>query len=160
MRGPDWNEGCKSCSYWADNFNGIDGHLRHRDVRLMAVSSAPLDRIEAFKRRMGRTFAWASSAGSDFNHDYHVTFRPEELQAGEVEYNYRSIRSSMTELPGISVFYKDAAGNVLHTYSCYSRGLDILNGAYHFLDLVPKGRDETNPRHHMDWVRLHDAYED
>jgi predicted dithiol-disulfide oxidoreductase (DUF899 family) len=156
MLGPDWEEGCKSCSYWADNLQGIDVHLAARDVTLMTVSSAPLERIERFKKRMGWTHKWASSAGSDFNHDYQVTFTPEELAAGDVYYNYRWIRSSLTERPGVSVFHKDADGTVYHTYSCYARGLDMLNGAYHYLDLVPKGRDEDGKN--MFWVRLHDSY--
>jgi predicted dithiol-disulfide oxidoreductase (DUF899 family) len=157
MLGPDWEEGCKSCSYWADNLQGIDVHLAARDVTLMTVSSAPLERIETFKARMGWTHKWLSSAGSDFNHDYHVTFSPEELERGDIYYNYRWIRSSLTERPGISVFHKAADGTIYHTYSCYSRGLDMLNGAYHYLDLAPKGRDEAGP-HAMSWVRLHDSY--
>lgn len=158
MLGPDWDEGCKSCSFWADNLQGIDVHLAARDVTLLTVSSAPLERITKFKIRMGWTHKWVSSAGSDFNHDYQVTFTPEELERGEVYYNYGWIRSSLTERPGISVFYRDADGTVYHTYSCYSRGLDMLNGAYHYLDLVPKGRDEPGPSPHMTWVRLHDSY--
>jgi predicted dithiol-disulfide oxidoreductase (DUF899 family) len=158
MLGPDWEEGCKSCSFWADNLQGIDVHLAARDVTLMTVSSAPLDRITMFKTRMGWTHKWVSSAGGDFNHDYNVTFSPEELEQGETYYNYKWTRSSMTERPGISVFYKDADGTVYHTYSCYARGLDMLNGAYHYLDLAPKGRDETNPNHRMSWVRFHDSY--
>jgi predicted dithiol-disulfide oxidoreductase (DUF899 family) len=158
MLGPDWEEGCKSCSYWADNLQGIDVHLAARDVTLLTVSSAPLDRITKFKTRMGWTHQWFSSAGSDFNQDYQVTFSPEELERGEIYYNYRWVRSSLTERPGISVFFKDTDGTVFHTYSCYSRGLDMLNGAYHYLDLVPKGRDEANLPHGMAWVRLHDSY--
>jgi predicted dithiol-disulfide oxidoreductase (DUF899 family) len=158
MLGPDWEEGCKSCSFWADNLQGIDVHLAARDVTLLTVSSAPLDRITKFKTRMGWTHQWVSSAGSDFNHDYHVTFTRDELERGEVEYNYRQIRLSGTEQPGISVFYRDTDGTVYHTYSCYSRGLDMLNGAYHYLDLVPKGRDEPGPAPRMTWVRLHDSY--
>lgn len=158
MLGLDWPEGCKGCSFWADNFNGIDVHLRHRDVTLIAVSAAPLDRIEAFRRRMGWSFTWVSSAGSDFNHDYHVSFTPEEVERGEVEYNYTTIRSSLSERPGISVFLKDQSGAVFHTYSCYARGLDMMNGAYHYLDLVPKGRDE-GPGHMHEWLQLHDSYE-
>ena len=160
MLGPDWAEGCKGCSFWADNFNGVDVHLRHRDVTLIAVSSAPLERIEAFKRRMGWSFNWVSSDGSDFNHDYHVSFRPDDVKRGEIEYNYTMVRLSDTERAGISVFYRDAAGTVFHTYSCYSRGIDMMNGAYHYLDLVPKGRDEDGLRFHHDWLRLHDRYED
>jgi predicted dithiol-disulfide oxidoreductase (DUF899 family) len=158
MLGPDWEEGCRGCSFWADNLQGIDVHLAARDVTLLAVSSAPLDRIAKFKARMGWTHKWVSSAGSDFNRDFHVSFSPEELERGEVEYNYRMIQLTGTEQPGISVFYRDPDGTVFHTYSCYSRGLDMLNGAYHYLDLVPKGRDEPGPAPHMTWVRLHDSY--
>jgi predicted dithiol-disulfide oxidoreductase (DUF899 family) len=156
MLGPDWEEGCKSCSFWADNLQGIDIHLAARNVTLMTVSSAPFDRITKFKTRMGWTHKWVSSAGSDFNHDYHVTFAPQELEQGEIYYNYRWIRSSLTERPGVSVFYRDSDGAVYHTYSCYARGLDMLNGAYHYLDLAPKGRDEGGQN--MTWVRLHDSY--
>lgn len=158
MLGPDWQEGCKSCSFWADNFNGIDVHLAARDVTLIAVSSAPYPNIAAFKARMGWTFKWVSSSSNDFNHDYHVTFTPQELQQGEVYYNYTSSKLSGTEWPGISVFYRDTDGTVYHTYSCYARGLDMLNGAYHFLDLVPKGRDEAGLNFTMAWVRHHDRY--
>ncbi len=131
MLGPDWEEGCKSCSFWADNLNGIDVHLAHRDVTLLAISSAPLDKINAFKQRMGWSFKWVSSAGCDFNHDYHVTFTPEELEKGDVFYNYAWTKSSVTERPGISVFYKSSDGTIYHTYSTYARGLDMMNGAYH-----------------------------
>jgi predicted dithiol-disulfide oxidoreductase (DUF899 family) len=158
MLGADWEEGCKSCSFWTDNLQGIDVHLAARDVTLLAVSVAPLERITKFKTRMGWTHQWVSSAGSEFNHDYHVSFTPGELRDSEVCYNYRPIRLSVTEQPGISVFYRDADGAVYHTYSCYSRGLDMLNGAYHYLDLVPKGRDESALAPHMSWVRLHDSY--
>jgi predicted dithiol-disulfide oxidoreductase (DUF899 family) len=158
MLGPDWNEGCKGCSFWADNLQGIDVHLAARDVTLLTVSSAPLARIEAFKTRMGWTHKWVSSAGSDFNRDYQVTFSQQELEQGDIYYNYTWIKSSLTERPGISVFHRDADGTVFHTYSCYGRGLDMLNGAYHYLDLVPKGRDEIGPAPHMTWVRLHDSY--
>jgi predicted dithiol-disulfide oxidoreductase (DUF899 family) len=160
MFGPDWQEPCKSCSFWADNFNGIPEHLRHRDVTLIAVTAAPLSKIEALKQRLGWTFTMVSSGGSTFNRDYNVSFTPDELEAHEVTYNYRPIKLSVTEQPGISVFYRDAAGTVFHTYSCYSRGLDMLNGAYHYLDLVPKGRDEDALRFPMQWVRLHDSYGD
>jgi predicted dithiol-disulfide oxidoreductase (DUF899 family) len=126
-------------------------------VTLIAVSSAPPERIATFKTRMGWTHQWVSSAGGDFNRDHQVSFTPEELKQ-EVYHNYTWIQSSMTERPGISVFYKDADGVVYHTYSTYSRGLDMLNGAYHYLDLVPKGRDETERAPSMTWVRLHDSY--
>jgi predicted dithiol-disulfide oxidoreductase (DUF899 family) len=160
MFGPDWEEPCRGCSFWADNFNGIPVHLRHRDVTLLAVSSAPLDQIDRLKQRMGWTFTWVSSGGGDFNHDYNVSFTRDELAAGEVTCNYARMKTSMTELPGISVFYQDAPGAVFHTYSCYARGLDMMNGAFHYLDLVPKGRDDADLHPRMQWVRLHDRYGD
>jgi len=158
MLGPTWQEGCKSCSYWTDNFDGIDVHLAHRDTTLLLVSRAPLDRIEAFKRRMGWRIKWVSSFGSDFNRDYHVAFTSEEIASQKLYYNYQQRGFPMEEAPGISVFAKAADGTVFHTYSCYARGLDMLNGAYHLLDLTPKGRDEDDLAHHMSWVRLHDRY--
>ena len=158
MFGPDWKAGCKSCSFWADNFNAIDIHLAHRDVTMLAVSRAPLAKIEAFKKRMGWKFKWVSSYGEDFNFDYHVSFTPEDIAAGKAVYNFEVLENSMVELPGISVFCKDD-GAVFHSYSCYARGLDMLNGAYHFLDLVPKGRDEGALPHTQSWVRLHDEYD-
>ena len=159
MFGPDWQEGCKSCSFWADNFNGIGVHLKHRDVTLVAVSRAPLARLEAFRKRMGWGFKWVSSSGSDFNRDFHVSFTPEEMK-GELYYNYGMQKFPSEEAPGISVFCKDAKGEVFHTYSCYARDLDMLNGAYHYLDLVPRGRDEDGLTHSMAWVRHHDRYGD
>lgn len=158
MLGDGWEQGCKSCSFWADSYDGIDLHLAARDVTFLAVSSAPSPQIEAFKARMGWRFRWVSCAGSDFNRDYHVSFTPEALAQDEVEYNYRRIKLSMTEQPGVSVFFRDADGAVFHTYSCYSRGIDALNGAYQYLDLTPKGRDEDALRFGMEWVRLHDSY--
>jgi predicted dithiol-disulfide oxidoreductase (DUF899 family) len=158
MLGPDWDEGCKSCSFWADGYNGFVDHLAQRDVAMVTVSRAPLDRIEAFKRRMGWTFKWVSSLGSDFNRDYHVSFTPEQLAAGTAYYNYRSGQFPVEEAPGISVFFRDAAGTIFHTYSCYARGLDMLNAAYHYLDLVPKGRDEDALPYSMSWLRHRDRY--
>jgi predicted dithiol-disulfide oxidoreductase (DUF899 family) len=160
MLGPDWEEGCKSCSFWADNYNGIDVHLAHRDVTLAAVSRAPLPKIDAFKKRMGWTFAWYSSFGSDFNYDFQASYSPEDLAKGEIFYNFRLQKMSLSETPGISVFARNDKGEVFHTYSCYQRGLDMLNGAYHMLDLTPKGRDEDTFRFGMAWVRHHDKYED
>jgi predicted dithiol-disulfide oxidoreductase (DUF899 family) len=157
MFGPDWKDGCKSCSFWADNFERNVVHLKQRDVTLIAVSRAPLEKLEAFKARMGWTFKWVSSTGNDFNFDYHVSFKPDELGQGPRYYNYAWAKSSMAELPGISVFYRDADGTIFHTYSCYARGLDMMNAAYHYLDLVPKGRDETGD-HKMAWVRYRDSY--
>lgn len=159
MLGPDWQEGCKSCSFWADNFNGVDVHLAHRDLALVAVSRAPLAKIEAFKRRMGWTFKWVSSFGSDFNRAFNVSFAPDEL-GGEVLYNYEQQKFPADEAPGMSVFHRAAGGAVFHTYSCYARGLDMINGAYHILDLAPKGRDEGALPFTMSWVRHHDKYED
>jgi predicted dithiol-disulfide oxidoreductase (DUF899 family) len=158
MFGPDWEEGCQSCSFWADNYNGVVTHLMQRDVAFVVVSQAPLSRIEAFRKRMGWSFKWVSSLGTDFNHDYHVSFTPEDLAKGEVDYNYARRKTSMTELPGISVFCRDESGTVFHTYSCYERGLDMMNAAYHYLDLVPKGRDETGLPYTQAWVRHHDKY--
>jgi predicted dithiol-disulfide oxidoreductase (DUF899 family) len=160
MLGPGWEQGCKSCSFWADNLNGVDVHLAHRDVTALLVSSAPLAEIDAYRQRMGWSLKWVSSAASDFNHDYQVTFTRDEIEQGDVYYNYAWIRSTDTERPGISVFYKAADGAVYHTYSTYARGLDMMNGAYHYLDLVPKGRDEAGLRHTMQWLRWHDRYEE
>ena len=157
MLGPDWEEGCKSCSFWADNFDGIPIHLNHRDVTFTAVSRAPLAKIEAYKKRMGWSFPWVSSYGSDFNYDFHVSFTEELLAPGKVDYNYGLVEG-YEELPGLSVFYKNERGEVFHTYSCYARGIDMVNGAYQFLDLVPKGRDEDGFEFSMEWVRRHDQY--
>lgn len=157
MLGPGWEEGCKSCSYLADHFDGANWHLPHRDVTLVVVSRAPFPEIEAYQKRMGWRFKWVSSNGSDFNFDYHVSFTGDEEKKNEVYYNYRKDEFMSDEMPGLSVFSKDTDGSVYHTYSAYARGLDSLVGAYHFLDLVPKGRDE-NPQSTMDWVRRHDEY--
>ena len=157
MFGPDWQEGCPSCSFWADNYNGIVVHLEHRDVSLVAVSRAPLDKLEAYKKRMGWNFKWVSSLGCDFNRDYHVSFTPEEQKTAV--YNYEAAGFGSSEAPGVSVFAKDAQGRIFHTYSCYARGLDTLNGAYQLLDLVPKGRDEQGLSHSMAWLRRHDKYD-
>ncbi len=158
MFDPAWQDGCKSCSFWADNFNGISLHLAARDVSLITISKAPLAKLEAFKRRMGWTFKWVSSFGNTFNRDYGVSFTSEERERGEIQYNYTKRKYFSSEAPGISVFYRDDDGTIFHTYSCYSRGLDMLNGAYHYLDLVPQGRDEAALSYPMAWVRLHDQY--
>jgi predicted dithiol-disulfide oxidoreductase (DUF899 family) len=159
MFAPDWQEGCKSCSFWADNFNGIPEHLRQRDVSLVAISRAPVAKLQAFRKRMGWSFPWYSAGDSDFNFDYQVSFRPADLAKGDVTYNYRQQKMGMTDLVGISVFYRDDEGRIFHTYSAYSRGVDMLNGAYHYLDLVPKGRDEEGLSYTQAWVRHHDRYE-
>lgn len=157
---PDWSEGCKSCSFWADNFNNAIVHLNQRDVTMVAVSKATLPQLEAFKQRMGWTFKWVSSFANDFNRDYQVSFTLEEMATGEMYYNYRMGKFGSEEAPGLSVFYKDSDGRVFHTYSCYSRGLDMLNGAYHHLDLTPKGRDEASLSYPQAWVRHHDRYDE
>jgi predicted dithiol-disulfide oxidoreductase (DUF899 family) len=157
MFDPTWDEGCKSCSFWADNYAGIIVHLAQRDVTMVTVSRAPLATLEAFKQRMGWRFKWVSSFGSEFNRDFHVSFTPEERQ-GEVWYNYSKRRFGSPEAPGASVFCRDATGQVYHTYSCYARGLDAMNGAYQWLDIVPKGRDEAALPYTMAWVRHHDRY--
>lgn len=148
---------CFSCSFWMDNFNGVTVHLNHRDITMVAVSLAPYAKLAAYKKRMGWTFPWLSSVGSDFNFDYHVSFTQDELKTGTVEYNYRPMRWSMSEAPGISVFFKDEDGKIYHTYSTYGRGLDMLNVAYHYMDLVPKGRDEDD-RGQAGWLHRRDEY--
>lgn len=159
MFGPGWKEGCPSCSYLADHFDGATVHLAHRDVTLAVVSHAPIAEIEAFKRRMGWKFHWVSSFASDFNYDYHVSFSAEERAKGKVEYNYELTEFPSEEGPGLSAFLKDSTGQIFHTYSSYARGLDILVGAYNFLDFAPKGRDEAGLKHSMAWVRHHDRYD-
>jgi predicted dithiol-disulfide oxidoreductase (DUF899 family) len=158
MFAPD-SEPCRSCSFWADSFNGVRVHLNHRDVTLVAISRAPWEKLEAFKRRMGWNFKWVSSGNNDFNYDYHVSFAPEALK-GQVQYNYAKQKTDESEWPGVSVFYKDGNGNIYHTYSAYARGIDILNTAYNYLDLVPKGRDEAELEWSMAWVRYHDKYDE
>jgi predicted dithiol-disulfide oxidoreductase (DUF899 family) len=159
MFDPEWQAGCKSCSFWADNFNGIDVHLAHRDTALLAVSRAPYAKLAAYRQRMGWSFKWLSSYGSDFNFDYGVSFTPEQVAKGEILYNYGNFKAFGAELPGISVFAKDEGNAIFHTYSCYSRGVDMLNGAYHYLDLTPKGRDEPEQAKQA-WLRRHDEYTD
>ena len=158
MFGPDWKEGCPSCSFISDHIDGSVVHLAARDVRLVVVSRAPLAQIEAFKKRMGWRFHWVSSNATDFNYDYQVSMTKDELEKGEVYYNYSLQKFPSEERPGMSVFFKDGAGNIFHTYSSYARGLDILIGAYNWLDLTPKGRDEEGLKHGMAWVRHHDKY--
>ena len=160
MFDPAWDAGCKSCSFWADNFNGIIVHLNHRDASMVAVSRAPYEKLAPYRARMGWSFKWFSSSGNDFNRDYDVSHTPQELAKGEAYYNYTRQKPYASEAPGISVFFKDREGAVFHTYSCYARGLDMLNGAYHYLDLLPKGRDENSLPFHSSWLRRHDEYED
>lgn len=156
MFGPGWSEGCGGCSFLADHIDGANLHLAHHDVTLIAVSRAPYRELLPFKQRMGWRFNWVSSFGSDFNYDYHVSFSADDLAAGRRFYNFEHSDGVGEENPGLSVFYKDAGGDVFHTYSAYARGGDILIGAHNWLDLTPKGRDETTT---MDWVRHHDRYD-
>jgi predicted dithiol-disulfide oxidoreductase (DUF899 family) len=158
MFGPGWKEGCPSCSLLADHFDGAAVHLAQRDVTLAVVSRATLPEIEVFKKRMGWRFKWVSSFENDFNRDYHVSFTKDEVAKGKLNYNYSTCEFPSEEAPGASVFYTDGTGDVFHTYSSYARGLDILVGAYNFLDLVPKGRDEDGLAFTMSWVRHHDRY--
>ena len=160
MFGPNWEEGCKSCSFLSDHSDGGNVHLAHRDVTFVVVSRAPLTKLEAFKKRMGWRFKWVSSYANDFNFDYHVSFTKDEMAKGNVYYNYEMNKFSTEEAPGVSVFYKNDAGDIFHTYSAYARGLDLLVGTYNYLDLVPKGRDEAELPWSMAWVRHHDKYDD
>ena len=159
MLAPGWEEGCPSCSFMADHTDGMNVHLAHRDITLVAISRAPLTDIERFRRRMGWQFRWVSSHGSDFNHDFGVSFTPEEQAKGEVYYNYGMQSFPTEEAPGVSVFYKDDAGEVFHTYSTYGRGVEVMMGAYNLMDLTPKGRDENDVPYKMEWVRHHDRYD-
>ena len=156
MLPPEWEAGCPGCSFLADHLDGTLPHLNHHDVTLMAVSRAPLDRIEAYKARMGWKFPWASSHGSDFNYDFGVSFTPDAVAAGAT-YNFEPVEGEPGELPGMSAFYKDETGQVFHTYSSYGRGGEELIGTYMILDRAPLGRNETEI---MDWMRRHDEYED
>ena len=159
MFDPSWEEGCKSCSFWVDNFDGIVIHLNQRDVTFVLVSRAPFATLQAYRERMGWRVKWVSSLHTDFNRDFHVTFTPQELEAGQAYYNYAARSFPAPEAPGVSVFSKGADGAVYHTYSCYARGLDMLNGAYQLLDLVPRGRDEEGLSYSMEWLRHHDRYQ-
>jgi predicted dithiol-disulfide oxidoreductase (DUF899 family) len=160
MFGPDWEQGCPSCSFWADGYDGLDIHLAHRDTAFVAISNTSLEKIERYRARMGWGFRWASSMGSDFNRDFQVGFAPEEIASGEVYYNYAQQRFPSTEAPGMSVFHRPEPGVIVHTYSTYGRGLDMLNAAYHLMDLLPKGRDEEGLDFTMAWLRRHDQYDD
>lgn len=156
MLGPGWEAGCPGCSFLCDHVDGARRHFEHHDVKFVAVSRGTLPEIEKYKNRMGWTFDWVSSNGSDFNYDYHVSFDQEKAQ-GRIYYNYETIDSKGDEQPGMSVFYRDEAGDIFHTYSAYARGGDILIGAYNFLEMTPKGRNEDEI---MDWMRRHDEYDD
>lgn len=160
MFDPEWLEGCKSCSLLADHYNPAIVHLKERGVAMVTVSRAPLKKLLTFRDRMGWTFEWVSSFDSDFNRDFHVTFKPEEMEQGTAYYNYENKSFPVTEAPGISVFYKNEQGDIFHTYSSYARGLDLFINTYNLLDIVPKGRDEDDLPYTMEWVRHHDRYGD
>ncbi|MFI5304273.1 MAG: DUF899 domain-containing protein [Nitrospiria bacterium] len=157
MFGPDWGEGCSHCSFWADHYDGMVVHLNQRDVSFVVISRAPIAELIPFKKRMGWHFKWVSSIRTDFNYDFHASFRPEEIKSGAVFYNYKKVAMDITDREGLSVFYKDKKGKIFHTYSTFARGIDMVNTTYQFLDLVPKGRDE-NSENPQDWVRYHDRY--
>jgi len=158
MFGEDWQAGCPSCSFWADNYNGTVAHLNARDIHFVAVSTAPSASLQAYKQRMAWSFDWYSCGESDFNSDFGVTFSEQQIAAGKNQYNFGTSVFNGPEAPGLSVFAKDESGDVYHTYSCYARGLDTLNGAYHHMDLVPKGRDEKGLPFSMAWLKRNDEY--
>jgi predicted dithiol-disulfide oxidoreductase (DUF899 family) len=160
MLGPGWQAGCIGCSFSADHIEGAIVHLEHHDVSVVNISRAPLAEIEAYKKRMGWRVPWVSSNGSDFNYDYQVSFRPEDIASGKVYYNYNAREFESEELSGLSVFTKDENGDIFHTYSSYARGYEMVDTTYMLLDMTPKGRNETGPNYNlMDWVRRHDEYE-
>ena len=156
---PDWDEGCPHCSFWADSFDGTTAHLNARDVTMVAISRAPQPKLAAYAKRMGWTFPWFSSGGTDFNHDFGVAFRPDTPASAAAEYNYGPGGPGFPDREGISVFYRGGGGHVFHTYSTYARGIDMMNAAYQYLDLVPKGRDEAGHDDPQYWVRRHDEYQ-
>jgi predicted dithiol-disulfide oxidoreductase (DUF899 family) len=158
MFAPDWEAACKSCSFWADHFDACLPHLSQRDAAFVAISRAPLAKLQAYARRLGWKFEWLSSGETDFNYDFGVSFRPEDLTAGRATYNYAPADSDESDSPGFSVFYKDPDGAIFHTYSTYGRGIELANGTYQLLDLLPKGRDEDHLQFTMSWVRRHDEY--
>lgn len=159
MFGPEWAEGCKSCSFWADSFNGLEPHLNGRDIAFVAVSRAPVSSLMPFKKRMGWSFNWVSSHSNSFNADFHVSFSSDHNSENPATYNFQEMSSfPMEEAHGTSVFAKDEDGNIYHTYSTYGRGLDATNAAYSYIDMVPKGRDEPSEGNPMGWVKHHDAY--
>jgi len=158
MLAPGWEQGCKSCSYMADHTDATLVHLAHRDTAFVAVSRAPLSEIERFRQRMGWKFPWVSSSGTTFNQDFHVSFTADEMASGKADYNFGS-QPPGEEMPGVSAFYKDDAGEVFHTYSTYGRGVEVMMHTYRLLDLTPRGRDEDGLEFTMAWVRHHDRYE-
>ena len=160
MLAPGKEQGCPSCSYMADHTDGMTVHLAHRDTAFTAISRAPFPEIERFRRRMGWQFKWVSSYGTDFNYDFGVSFTPDQVAKGKVDYNYGNWPLVGEEWPGVSVFYKDDSGDVFHTYSTYGRGVEVMMGTYRMLDLTPQGRAERDDTvYKMEWVRYHDRYE-
>lgn len=157
MFGPDWNEGCPHCSFWADHFDSVNVHIGQRDTALAVVSRAPWKEIAPFKKRMGWKFDWVSSFGNDFNFDLNVSFTPEQRKNGTAVYNYRKLDMDIDEREGVSAFYRHKNGDIYHTYSSYERGIDLMNTTYNFIDLTAKGRDEK-PGAAQDWVRYKDEY--
>ena len=158
MLGPGWEEGCPSCSFMADHVDGMVPHLAHRDVTFLAVSRATLPEIERFRRRMGWKFKWVSSNANSFNYDFRVSFTPEQVASGTIDYNFGNWKDANDELPGVSAFIRNEAGEIFHTYSTYGRGVEVMMGTYRMLDLMPKGRDEEDLDFTMQWVRHHDSY--
>jgi predicted dithiol-disulfide oxidoreductase (DUF899 family) len=156
MFAPEWEAGCKHCSFWADNFDRVIAHLNQRDVTMVAASRAAYPKLAAYEKRMGWSFKWVSSGESDFNFDYGVSFTPDEVAKKKAFFNYTTQNPGESDREAVSVFHKDASGSVFHTYSAYARGIDMMNTAYHYLDLVPKGRDEGDRGPY--WVRRHDEY--
>ena len=154
---PEWEAGCPHCSFWADSFNDVIVHLNYHDVTMVVISRAKQEKLAAYKKRMGWSFDWLSSHGSDFNYDYYASFTPEELAKKDGYFNYRHQNPGMTDREGMSVFYKDPSGEIFHTYSTYARGIDIVNSAYNIFDMTPKGRDEGGRNQY--WIRRHDEYE-
>ena len=161
MFGPDWDEGCLGCSFGADHVDAARRHFEHNDLSYVAISRAPLEKLLAYRKRMGWTFEWVSSLRSDFNFDFHVSFTEAEKAKGEVFYNFKAQPYESDELPGVSVFHKDESGSIFHTYSAFGRGDEAVLGAYAWLDMAPKGRNEKGPNFNLtDWVRRHDEYDD
>src|SRR5262245_47137491 len=158
MFAPEWEDGCPHCSFWADHYSGMVPHLAQRDVSFVVISRAPLTKIERFKKRMGWTFKWVSSGGTDFNYDYQASFKPEDIARGSIYYNYQNINMKISDREGLSTFYKDPDGAVFHTYSTYARGIDLLNSPYNVLDLCHQRGDEKNVEFSQEWVRYQDRY--
>ena len=154
MLGPGWREGCVGCSFRSDHVDGALTHLEHHDVSFVTISRAPLAEIEVFQQRMRLRFRWLSSMNSDFNYDFHVSFRADDIATGKVYYNYEVRPIEIDELAGTSMFYRDAAGNIFHTYSVFARGSELVGGVYGYLDHLPKGRNETGPGSAIRYVSI------